>query len=202
MSLAPSSRPVTPSAAQRPVAASEVVSAAARAIPSPQMARPVDATLLGLGALSRAGLVVLPVAALWIAVAILLSLAVQSAGTGMPTLLQLLLTLLAQALTMTLLVIGVVRLLGFLRIDIAPNLLLVPILYVLAYAFIIGIPLTLLGPLALLVPLALVGLIWRAGMVMAAMSGLAALAVALLCVIVLVVVPNALYMLLLLIPSA
>lgn len=142
------------------------------------------------------------VAAITLALAILLSLAAQSAGAGMPTLFQLLFAIIAQALTMSLLVVGVVRLLRLLKQPIAPNLLLVPILYVLAYAFIVGIPLTLLGPLALLVPLALIGLIWRAGMVIGAMNAMTALAVALLCVIVLVVVPNALYMLLLLVPSA
>lgn len=142
------------------------------------------------------------VAAVTLALAILLSLAVQSASAGMPTLFQLLFAILAQALTMTLLVVGVIRLLLFLRVEIAPNILLVPVLYVLSYAFIIGIPLTLLGPLALLVPLALLGLIWRAAMVIGMMNAMTALAVALLCVIVLVVVPNALYMLLLLIPSA
>jgi len=142
------------------------------------------------------------IAAATLGLAILLSLAAQSAGAGMPTLFQLLFAIVAQALTMTLLVAGVIRLLRFLNQPIAANVLLVPILYVLAYAFIVGIPLTLLGPLALLVPLALFGLIWRAGMVVGAMNVMPALAVALLCVIVLVVVPNALYMLLLLIPSA
>lgn len=147
----------------------------------------------------RAGFVT---AAVTLALAILLSLAVQSAGAGMPTVFQLLYAIFAQALTMTLLVVGVTRLLRFLQLEIAPNILLVPVLYVLSYAFVIGIPLTLLGPLALLVPLALTGLIWRAGMVIGAMKAMPAVAVALLCVIVLVVVPNALYMLLLLIPSA
>ncbi|HZY49173.1 MAG TPA: hypothetical protein VFE64_05290 [Devosia sp.] len=142
------------------------------------------------------------IAAVTLGLAILLSLAAQSAGAGMPTLFQLLFAIVAQALTMTLLAVGVVRLLRFLKQPIAPNILLVPILYVLAYAFIVGIPLTLLGPMALLVPLALIGLIWRAGMVLGAMNAMTALAVALLCVIVLVVVPNALYMLLLLVPSA
>ncbi len=141
-------------------------------------------------------------AAVTLAIAILLSLAAQSASAGMPTLFQLLLTLLEQALTMTLLVVAVVRLLGFLHVGVTPNVLLVPILYALAYAFIVGIPLTVMGPLALLVPLALVGLIWRAGMVVGQMNAMQALGVALLCVIVLVVVPYALYMLLLLIPSA
>lgn len=141
-------------------------------------------------------------AAVTLAIAILLSLAVQSAGAGMPTLFQLLFSVVAQALTMTLLVVGVTRLLRVLKTDIEPNSLLVPILYLLAYAFVVGILLTSLGPLGLLVPLALVGLIWRAGMVLGGMNATAALAVALLCVIVLVVVPNALYMLLLLIPSA
>jgi len=142
------------------------------------------------------------IAAITLALAILLSLAVQSAAAGMPTLFQLLFAIVAQALTMTLLVIGVVGLLRFLRVEVAPNTLLVPILYALAYAFVIGIPLTLLGPLALLVPLALIGLIWRAAVVVGEMSATVALAVALLCVIVLVVVPYALYMLLFLVPSA
>ena len=141
-------------------------------------------------------------AAITLAIAILLSLAVQSASAGMPTLFQLLFDVFAQALTMTLLVLGVARLLPVLKIEIAPNVLLVPILYVLAFAFVLGIPLTLLGPLVLLVPLALFGLIWRAAMVVGEMSLVPALAVALLCVLVLVVVPNALYMLLLLVPSA
>jgi hypothetical protein len=141
-------------------------------------------------------------AAITLAIAILLSLAVQSAGAGMPTLFQLLFAVVAQALTMTLLVLGVIRLLRFLRVEVTPNVLLVPILYVLAYALVVGIPLTLLGPLALLVPLALIGLIWRAGTVLGGMNAMVALAVALLCVIVLVVVPNALYMLLFLVPSA
>jgi hypothetical protein len=141
-------------------------------------------------------------AAIILAIAILLSLAVQSAGAGMPTLFQLLFAVVAQALTMTLLVMGVIRLLRFLRVEVTPNVLLVPVVYVLAYAFVVGIPLTLLGPLALLVPLMLLGLIWRAGMVVGGMKAMQSLAVALLCVIVLVVVPNALYMLLLLVPSA
>ena len=141
-------------------------------------------------------------AAVTLAIAILLAMAVQSAGAGMPTLFQLLFAIVAQALTMILLVVGVIRLLGFLQVETAPNILLVPVLYALAYAFVVGIPLTLLGPLALLVPLGLALLIWRAAMVIGAMSAMPALAVALLCVIVLVVVPNALYMLLLLVPSA
>jgi hypothetical protein len=141
-------------------------------------------------------------AAITLGLAILLSLAGQSASAGMPTLFQLLFAIVAQALTMVLLVAGVTRLLRFLRVEIAPNIVLVPLLYALAYAYAAGILLTLLGPVALVIPLALLLAIWRAGMVIGAMNAVTALALALLCVIVLVAVPNALYMLLLLIPSA
>ena len=65
-----------------------------------------------------------------------------------------------------------------------------------------NIPLVLLGPnVQLLAVLALALLIWRAGVVLGGMRNGVAIAFSLLCLMVLVVVPNALYMLFLVVPS-
>jgi hypothetical protein len=67
---------------------------------------------------------------------------------------------------------------------------------------VLAIPLSILGPNAQLIAvLALVALIWRAGVVLAGMRTGVAIAFALLCLMVLVVVPNAFYIVFLQIPS-
>jgi hypothetical protein len=116
---------------------------------------------------------------------------------------QVLFGLLAQALTVWVMALVMAQALKFLKLRIGLNVLLVPVLYALSYMFVLSIPLALLGPNAGLIALfGLALLIWRAGMVLAGLKNGPAIAFALLCVIVLVVVPNALYMLLLLVPSA
>lgn len=145
----------------------------------------------------------LTVAAITLLIAILLSLAAQAAAAGIPGPGQVLFGLLAQALTVSLLALVMARALKFLQLQIGLNTLLVPVLYALSYVFVLSVPLAVLGPNAgLLALLGLAVLIWRAGMVLARMKTGPAIAFALLCLIVLVVVPNALYMLLLLVPSA
>ena len=84
--------------------------------------------------------------------------------------------------------------LRFLRLQTPLLALLVPILYALGYALALAVPLTLAGPNAALI--ALVGLallLYRAARVLADMPIGTSIAFAVLCLIVLVVVPNALY---------
>jgi hypothetical protein len=72
-----------------------------------------------------------------------------------------------------------------------------------AYMFVAAIPLALIGPGAsLLAVLGVAVLIFLAGRVVAGMGNGIAAALALLCLLVLVVVPNALYMLFLQVPSS
>jgi hypothetical protein len=80
--------------------------------------------------------------------------------------------------------------------------LLVPVVYFMALIQVLAIPLSILGPNAQLLAVVALGvLIWRAGMVLAKMRMGVAVAFALLCLMVLVVVPNALYIVFLQIPS-
>jgi hypothetical protein len=142
-------------------------------------------------------------AAVTLLIAILLSVAAQSAVVGMPGPGQVLFGLLEQALTVGLLALVMGRTLKFLKLRVGLNTLLVPVLYALSYMFVLSIPLALLGPNAGLIALfGLALLIWRAAMMLTGLKNGPAVALALLCVIVLVVVPNALYMLLLLTPPA
>ena len=143
------------------------------------------------------------VASLTLLVAILLSVAAQSAGTGIPTLMQFVFGLIGQAITVVLLAFVMARALRVLKAQAGINALLVPVLYALSYMFVVAIPLVLIGPnAALLAVLGLGYLIYRAGRALAGMKIGISIAFAGLCVIVLVVVPFGLYMLLSLLPSA
>ncbi|MBN9304481.1 MAG: hypothetical protein BGO82_12775 [Devosia sp. 67-54] len=150
--------------------------------------------------LSRPGLAV---AVGWFVVAILLSLVVQSIVVGVPPTTQLLFGIVAELVTLALLGLGLRQALRWLRAETPTLTLLVPTTYLLAYMFVVSIPLQLLSAVLGVVVLLLVALlIGRAGQVLCGLKPMAALAVAGVCVLVLVVVPNALYMLLLLFPSA
>ena len=136
-------------------------------------------------------------------VAALLSVAAQSAGVGLPGLVQLLFGLVALAITIAIFAIAMSRALKFLHAEVPVATLLVPSLYALAFAFVLAIPLLLIGPNAGLVIIVALGLlIWRLGVVAGRMNPTVSIVFSAVCVIVLVVVPYALYMLLLLIPSA
>ena len=142
-------------------------------------------------------------AATTLIVAVLLSVAVQSAGTGLPSLMQFVFGLVALGLTIAALAIAMQRTLKFLRADVPLAILLVPTLYALALAFVVAIPLLLVGPNAGLIIIAGLGLaIWRLAAVGGGMKLAHSIVFSAVCVIVLVVVPYALYMLLLLLPSA
>src|SRR6185503_20088234 len=83
----------------------------------------------------RAGIVV---AALWLLVGMLLSVAVQSAMYGLPHVVSVLFSLIGEAVTLGLLWLALVQLFRFLRIGSPPLALFVPILYLLAYVFVIS----------------------------------------------------------------
>lgn len=130
----------------------------------------------------------------WFVVAVLLSVAAQSAAIGVPSVDSVLVGLLAQGLTLGALAAVIDQTLRFLRVGVAFRVLFVPIVYALAYAFVLATPLTLIGPNAGLIAIFGLGaLIFRAGQILADMRLGVAIAFAILCVIVLVVVPNALY---------
>lgn len=139
----------------------------------------------------------------WLLVAILLSVAVQSAAIGvMPSTPQLLLGLFGQAVTVAVLGVATAQTLHFLKLDVPLNTLFIPMVYALAYMFVVSVPLTLFGQVTGL--LAIIGvavLISRGAVVLAGMRTGVSIAFAIVCVIVLVVVPNALYILFLQIPS-
>ena len=143
----------------------------------------------------------------WFLVALLLSAAAQSAAAqsaaiGMPSPMQLAVGVLIQAVTVAALALVTAQSLHFLRLDVPMTQLFVPMVYFMALIQILAIPLTLLGPNAQLIAVFVLGLlIWRAGVIIAGMRNGIAIAFALLCLMVLVVVPNALYMLFLVIPS-
>lgn len=144
----------------------------------------------------------LAVALVTFALAVMLSVAAQSMVVGVPPVSGLLVGLAAQAITLALLGVAIRQSLRYLRIDVALNVLLVPIVYAMAYAFIVAVPLNLIGPDAgLLAILGLGFLIFRAARVLADMKPGLAAALAGLCVLVLVAVPNALYMLLVSLPT-
>jgi hypothetical protein len=138
----------------------------------------------------------------WFLVALLLSAAAQSAAIGLPSLMELAVGVLIQAVTVAALALVTAQSLHFLRLDVPATQLFVPMVYCMALIQILAIPLTLLGPNAQLIAVFVLGLlVWRAGVVVAGMRNGIAIAFALLCLMVLVVVPNALYMLFLVIPS-
>jgi len=134
-------------------------------------------------------------------VAALLAAAVQSAASGVPSLLQALLGLLAWAVMIGFVAYTMSRALRSLAPDVTPNALLVPILYAFAFVIVLSIPLDLFNA-TLIALLVLALMIWRAAQVLGGMTTGVSLAFAALCLIVLVVVSIALYMLLSFIPSA
>ncbi len=138
----------------------------------------------------------------WFVLALILSAAAQSVAVGMPSVEQVAIGLLIQGVTVAALAVATVLSLHFLKLNVPMTQLFVPIVYFMALVQILAIPLVLLGPnVQLIAVLALALLIWRAGVVLGGMRNGIAIAFSLLCLMVLVVVPNALYMLFLVIPS-
>ena len=123
-------------------------------------------------------------------------------AVGLPSLAQLLVGYLIQGVVVAALAVATSMSLRFLKLDVPLLTLLVPIIYFMALAQVLAIPLVLLGPnVQLIAVIGLSFLIWRAGVVIGGMRNGVAIAFALLCLMVLVVVPNALYMLFVQIPS-
>ena len=138
----------------------------------------------------------------WFALALLLVAAAQSVAVGMPGVDDVLAGFVIQGATVAALALVTSMSLRFLKLDVRVLQLLVPVVYFMGLVQIFAIPLVLLGPnVQLIAVLALVALIWRTGLVHGGMRGSIAFAFALLCLMVLVVVPNALYMLFLASPS-
>jgi hypothetical protein len=144
----------------------------------------------------------LTVAVGWFVLSLLLGAAAQSVAVGMPRVDQVLFGLGIQAATLAVLFWATVISLHFLRLSVPPLGLLVPIVYVLALMQVFAIPLILLGPnVQVLAVLAAAVTIGRAGKVLAGMTTGSSIAFAFLALMVLVLVPVALYMLFLQIPS-
>lgn len=136
-------------------------------------------------------------ALLAVLVAVLLSFAAQSAVSGLPGPGQIVVGLVLEALIVLALALTIRQTLRFLKLDVPPLILLVPAYYALAFMFVAAIPLAVLGPGGSLIALlGLLFLLFRAGRTLAGMKTGVALAFAALCAIVLVIVPNGLYMLL------
>ena len=138
----------------------------------------------------------------WFVLALLLGAAAQSVAVGLPRLDQLLVGLGIQAVTLAILFIVMRSSLRFLALDTPTLVLFVPAIYVLGLMQVIAIPLVLLGPntqvLAILAAALMIG---RAGKVLAGMRTGTSLAFAAACLMVLVLVPVALYMLFVQFPS-
>ena len=142
------------------------------------------------------------VAAAWLILALLLGAAAQSVAVGMPRLDQVLFGLAIQAVTVAALFWVTSLSLHFLKLDVPAITIFVPIVYILALMQVLAIPLLLLGPnVQVLAVVAAAAMIGRAGKVLAAMSTGSSIAFAVLSLMVLVLVPVALYMLFLQIPS-
>lgn|GEM_PF-1786635 len=138
----------------------------------------------------------------WLVVGVLLSAAAQSAAVGVPSFSVLLLGLAGQGLTIAILALVMAQTLRLIRLKLPLKVLFVPLLYALSYMFVVAVPLGLLGPLAGGLVVVAVGLlIYRAARVLAGMGLALSMAFAVLCIVVLVIVPNALYMLFSEIPS-
>lgn len=149
--------------------------------------------------LTRRGLAV---AVLWFVVAILLATAARSAA-GFPSLTQVMLGLVAEFITLTLVGLGIQQSLRRLQVTMPAERLLVPVTYALAYMFVVAIPLQLMNAGLGLVALVLVAAMTaRAAQVLCELKIGPALAVAGVCLLVLVVVPAGLYTVLSLFPSA
>ena len=138
----------------------------------------------------------------WFLLALILSAAAQSMAIGMPSVLELGTGIFIQAVTVAVLAVATAQSLHFLKLGISMTALFVPMIYFMALIQVLAIPLVLLGPNTQLIAVFVLGLlIWRAGAVIAGMRNGVAIAFALLCLMVLVVVPNALYIVFLQIPS-
>lgn len=138
----------------------------------------------------------------WFLLALILSEAVQSMAVGLPSTGQLAVGILIQAATVAVLALATAQSLHFLKLGVPLTALLTPIIYLMALVRLMTIPLLFLGPGAqLLALLVLVVLIWRAAMVLAGMRTGVAIAYAALCLMVLVAVPYALYIVFVQIPS-
>lgn len=138
----------------------------------------------------------------WFVFALLLVAAAQSAAVGLPDPMQLLAGFAIQGVTVAALAIATSSSVKFLKLDVRPLQLLVPMVWFMALMQVLAIPLVLLGPnVQIIAVLILALLIWRAGLLLGGMRMGVSLAFALLCLMVLVVVPNALYMLFLTAPS-
>jgi len=149
--------------------------------------------------LTRRGLAV---AVLWFVVAMLLASAVQLVG-AFPSLLQVVFGLIADRVGIDRLLRSIQQSLRRLQAAASTERLLVPVTYALAYMFVVSIPLLLIGTgLALLAVVLAAGMIARAAQVLCGLKPLPALGIAGVCLLVLVIVPYALYILLSLIPTA
>lgn len=144
----------------------------------------------------------LAIASGWFILALLLAAAAQSIAVGLPRLDQVLVGFLLQAITLAALFWATSLSLHFLKLELPATVLFVPMVYILGLLQLVAIPLILLGPnaqlLAILVAAFFMG---RAGKVLAGMRRGTAIAFGLLCLMVLVLVPVALYMLFIPIPS-
>lgn len=150
----------------------------------------------------RANLSGLLVALLWFALALILTAAAQSVGVGMPEASQVLVGFVIQGVTLGVLALLTSFSTKFLGIDVPLLKLFVPIVYFMGLMQVLAIPLVLLGPnVQIVAVIVLTLLIWRAGVVLGGMRTGVAIAFALLCLMALVAVPNALYMLFLAVPS-
>jgi hypothetical protein len=130
----------------------------------------------------------------WFVLIVLLSAALQSLTSSVPSFTQLAFALVVQGVTLGMIWLAVTQTFKYLKIDVRPGDVLVPIIYGMAFMFLVAIPLTLLGSLApMLAVLGLAVAIFFAGKTLAGMTNGTAAALAALCLIVLVVVPNALY---------
>jgi hypothetical protein len=138
----------------------------------------------------------------WFVLAILLAVAAQSLAEGVPSFTQLAFGLFVQAATLGMIWLAVGQTFNYLKLEARVADFLVPVVYGMAYMFVAAIPLTLFGPLApMLAVLGLAVAIFFAGKTLAGMSSGTAAALAALCLIILVVVPNALYIGFLQLPS-
>lgn len=148
---------------------------------------------------TRWGLIV---ALAWFVLALLLVAAAQSVAVGMPDPMQVLAGFVIQGAVLVALAIATRSSLSFLKADVRLLELLVPIVWFMALAQVLAIPLVLLGPNVQILAILVLGvLIWRTAGVLGGMRSGVAIAYSLLCFMVLVVVPNALYMLLTATPS-
>jgi hypothetical protein len=144
----------------------------------------------------------LAIAAGWLVLALLLGAAAQSVAVGLPRLDQVLAGLGIQAVTVAVLFWATAISLHFLKLSVPAFILFVASLYILALMQAFAIPLILLGPnVQVLAILAAALMIGRAGKVLAGMTTGSSIAFAFLALMVLVLVPVALYMLFLQIPS-